>query len=151
MINGKRIIITAGTFDLMHTGHINILKKAKELGDVLVVLVSTNKCIKSYKACTPILNYKERAAIVNELKCVNHVFPQHNLVDIKQFKDLEGDLFVLGDDWKDNHSIEGIEWLRKQKKIVFFPYTQHLSSSKIKEKIIKNSYEIIKAQVRKTK
>jgi glycerol-3-phosphate cytidylyltransferase len=149
MIKGKKIIVTAGTFDLLHSGHINILKKARELGDFLIVLVSTNACIKSYKDCAPIMNYTERAQLVAELKCVDMVLPQRELVSIEQFKELEADLFVLGDDWKNNHTVKGIEWLRKQKKIVFFPYTKHLSSSKIKEKIIKHSYEIIKAQVKK--
>jgi glycerol-3-phosphate cytidylyltransferase-like family protein len=71
------------------------------------------------------------------------------LVDIKQFKNLNADLFVLGDDWKNNYSNKGINWLRKHNKIIFLPYTSRLSSSKIKTKIIHNAVEIIEAQTKR--
>lgn len=134
-MDNKKIIFTSGSFDLFHYGHLNILKKAKSLGDKLIVGVSTDALIKSYKKAYPIIPYKERVAIIKELKCVDSVVKQTKLVDIAQFKKLKADLFVLGDDWKDRYDNLGINWLREHKKIRFIPYTKHLSSSKIKTKI----------------
>jgi glycerol-3-phosphate cytidylyltransferase len=142
-----RRIMTAGTFDLIHYGHINILLKAKSLGDYLIVAVSTDKLVKSYKGTAPIISYRDRAALIRELKCVDLVVPQRKLVDIKQVNKLKADLFVLGDDWKDNYSNEGLNQLRKEERVRFFPYTQRLSTSKIKKDIIRNSYDILKGLI----
>jgi len=147
----KKIIFTAGSFDLFHFGHLQILRKAKKLGDILVVGVSTDKLIKNHKGLLPIVPYKERAIIIRELKCVDKVVKQTKLVSISQFKKLKADLFVIGDDWKERTDNKGINWLRDNNKIAFLPYTKHLSSSKIKEKIIRNSYNIIKSQLRRKK
>jgi len=135
------VIYTAGSFDLFHYGHLNILRKAKVLGDILIVAVSSDELIEKYKGLKPIIPYKERAAIIKELKCVDKVVKQTTLVDIKQFKKLKADLYVLGDDWKDRTDNEGINWLRAHKKIIFLPYTKHLSSTKIKQKIARVSEE----------
>jgi glycerol-3-phosphate cytidylyltransferase len=145
----KKIIFTAGSFDLFHFGHLQILHKAKKLGDILVVGVSTDKLIKNHKRLLPIIPYKERVVIIKELKCVDKVVKQTKLVDIRQFNRLKADLFIIGDDWKDRTDNKGINWLRDNNKIIFLPYTKHLSSSKIKEKIIRNAVDIIKAQVKK--
>ncbi|MFW6130633.1 MAG: adenylyltransferase/cytidyltransferase family protein [Atribacterota bacterium] len=147
-----KIIFTAGTWDLFHTGHLNILKKAKKLGDKLIVGVSTNKLVKRYKKCNPILNYKQRFAIIKELKCVDKVIKQTNIFDVKQFKKLKADIFVIGDDWKGReHLQKGLKWLKNNNYIYYIPYTKGLSTSMIKEKIIRNSYNIIKAQTSRSK
>ena len=143
------IIFTAGSFDLLHIGHLNILQKAKSLGTTLIVAVSTNKLIKQHKGCNPILNWKQRATLIKALKCVDKVVKQSKLIDICQFQTLGADLFVIGDDWIDRTDIEGLNWLKHQNKVYFIPYTKSLSSTKIKEKIIKNAYEIIKAQTKR--
>lgn len=140
------IIMTAGSFDLAHYGHINVLKQAKALGDYLIVGVSTDSLISKHKGIKPIICYKDRISIIKELKCVDKVVKQEKLVDIKQFKSLKADLFVVGDDWKNRKDNPGINWLRDNNKIAFIPYTKRLSSSKIKEKIIRNAVEIIKSQ-----
>jgi len=145
----KKIIFTCGSFDLCHFGHLNILKKAKRLGTYLIVGVSTDSLILQHKGLKPIICYRDRVAIIKELKCVDKVVTQKKLVDIEQFKALKADLFVVGDDWKNRTDNPGINWLRDNNKIAFIPYTQRLSSSKIKEKIIRNSYEIIQSQVRR--
>ena len=139
----KTVILTAGTFDLFHTGHIRILKKAKSKGDMLIVAVSSDELVKSYKGTCPILNYGQRKEIISELKCVDKVVKQTKLVDINQFKRLKATYFVLGDDWKNRYDNEGINWLRDNKKIIWLPYTKNLSTSKIKKQIIDNQ-DIIK-------
>ena len=152
MIKKKIVIYTAGSFDLFHYGHLNILLKAKELGDILIVGVSTNKLIKKYKKINPIIKYKERVLIIKNLKCVDKVIQQKSFFNEKQLKKYNIDIIVLGSDWK-NTSFPELEKLLTNLKIkmVYIPYTKHLSSSKIKEKIIRNSYDIIKSQIKKEK
>lgn len=145
----NKIIMTSGSFDLFHYGHLNILYKAKELGDELIVAVSTDKLIESYKKIKPIIKYSDRVAIIQELHCVDKVVKQTKVVNIKQFIKLKADLFVLGDDWKNNYNHKGINWLRDNNKIIWVPYTKRLSTSSIKEKIIRNAYDIIKVQVKR--
>jgi glycerol-3-phosphate cytidylyltransferase len=144
--NNPLIILVAGSFDMLHMGHINIIKKSKNLGDYLIVSVSSGNLIKSYKNNLPIISLRDRINAIKSLKYVDKVVKQTKLVDIKQFKKLKADIFVLGDDWKNNYTNKGINWLRKNNKIIFLPYTKHLSSSKIKEKIIRNAVQIIQAQ-----
>jgi len=138
MINKKyEVILTAGSFDLLHTGHINILKKARALGKYLVVALSTNNLIKKHKGYNPILTYKQRNKVLKSVKYVNKVIKQTKLINIEQFKELKADLFVIGDDWKNRTDIPGLNWLRKHNKVIFIPYTKELSTTKIKNKIAK--------------
>jgi glycerol-3-phosphate cytidylyltransferase len=131
------IILTAGTFDLLHIGHINILREAKKLGYYLIVALSTNELVKSHKGHYPVLSYKQRAEALRAIKYVDEVVKQSKLIDIKQFKDLSADLFIIGDDWKNRNDVSGLTWLKKHKKVKFVPYTKELSTTKIKNKIVK--------------
>jgi glycerol-3-phosphate cytidylyltransferase len=147
-----KIIYTGGTWDLFHSGHLNVLKKAKSMGDYLIVGVSTDDLVKRYKGINPILNYKQRKAIVEELRCVDKAVKQTTLFDITQFKKLKADIFVIGTDWKGKEDkVSGLKWLKDNKYLKYVEYTKGLSSSMIKENIIKNAYEIIKFQINKKK
>ena len=143
----KKIIYTSGTYDLAHFGHLNILKKAKALGDYLIVGVSTDALVSKYKKMKPIVCYKDRIAIIQELKCVDKVIKQEKFFDVKQLKKYNISTIVLGDDWK-NKSFPELEKCLKELniKMIYVPYTKRLSTSKIKEKIIRNAVEIIQAQ-----
>lgn len=144
-----KIGFTTGTFDMLHYGHLLILQRAKAQCEKLIVGVSTGELIKTYKGLPPIINLTQRKAMVEALKCVDKVLTQSELVSIQQFMDLKADVFFLGDDWKENYTNEGINWLRDNNKIIWLPYTHSLSSSKIKEKIIKNSYQILTSQLKR--
>ena len=145
---GRAIVYTGGTFDLLHRGHISIFKKAKEIGNYLIVAVSTNELIRSYKGYDPILNYRERCAIVRAIKYVDKVVKQTRLFDVKQFKDVGADVFIIGDDWMTRNNIpDGLKWLINHDKVLFVPYTRGLSTTHIKRKIIKQSYEIIRSEI----
>ena len=133
----KKIVLTNGSFDLLHIGHINLLKKAKQLGDYLIVGLSVDSLIKSHKGYQPILTYKQREQALKAIRYVDKVVPQTKLIDINQFKELGADLFVIGDDWKNRTDVEGLNWLKKNKKVKFIPYTKELSTTKIKNKIVK--------------
>jgi glycerol-3-phosphate cytidylyltransferase len=142
----KKIIYTAGTYDLFHFGHLNILLKAKKIGNYLIVGVSTD----AYKKLKPIICYKDRVSIIKELRCVNKIIKQDRFFDIKQLKKYNIDTIVLGDDWKNKNFPELKNCLQKLKiKMIYISYTKRLSTSKIKEKIIRNAVEIIKSQTKR--
>lgn len=147
MMNKKKVVYTSGTYDLFHFGHLNILLKARELGDYLIVGVSSDKLVKKYKKIKPIVNYKDRASIIKELRCVDKVIKQDEFFKIKQLKKYNIDIITLGNDWKDKNFPELKKCLEELNiKMTYIPYTKRLSTSKIKEKIIRNAVEIIKSQ-----
>ena len=139
-------VFTGGTFDLFHSGHLNILRQAKGIGDYLIVGVSTDKLVRSYKE-ESIMSYKHRSNILAHITYVDEVVAQHNLFDIEQFKQLGADYFVVGDDWKNNHTNVGLNWLRDNNKLKHFPYTKDLSTTAIKQKIIRNASQSIYEQL----
>lgn len=123
----SRRVITYGTFDFLHIGHINILRRAKELGDYLVVAVSTDEFNKmkhkqSYSA------YAERKVIVESIRYVDLVIEEHTweqkVDDIKKY---HIDVFVMGDDWRGH-----FDSLKEHCEVVYLPRTEGISSSLIK-------------------
>jgi glycerol-3-phosphate cytidylyltransferase len=141
-----KIGFTAGTFDILNIGHIAILRKAKALCNYLIVAVNSDELILKHKGIKPIMPLEERAKLVAELKCVDKVIVQYDLVNIYQFKANDADVFFVGSDYKNRDDVPGIKWLKEHKKIKFFPYTKSVSSSIIKERIINNSEAILKSQ-----
>ncbi|GEM05267.1 glycerol-3-phosphate cytidylyltransferase [Halolactibacillus miurensis] len=123
-------VITYGTFDLIHQGHINILKRAKELGDYLVVAISTDEFnkIKNKKAYH---SYETRKFILEAIKYVDEVIPEKNweqkVVDIKNHKI---DLFVMGDDW-----LGKFDFLKPYCEVIYLPRTEGISTSQIKQEL----------------
>jgi len=139
MKNNKKVkILTSGTFDLLHSGHLNILKNAKSLGDYLIVAVSTDELVKTYKE-ESIVSFIDRCEILKHIDFVDEVIPQTKLFDYEQFENIGADYYVIGNDWEDNTTDLGLNMLRESGKLKFFPYTKRLSTTKIKEKIIKNT------------
>jgi glycerol-3-phosphate cytidylyltransferase len=122
---------TTGVFDLFHIGHLNILKKAKEQCEYLIVGVSTDENVLSYKKKTPIIPFEERIAIVEALKYVDKVVPQTNMNKFQAWENLKFNAIFHGDDWKCSKMYEEIE--RKFREVgvemVYFPYTKGTSSS----------------------
>ena len=94
-------VITFGTFDLFHIGHLNILKRAKEQGDYLIVGVSSDELNKK-KGKVSIIPLNDRIDIVKSIKYVDEVFIEHSLELKDQYiKDYNADVLIMGDDWKD--------------------------------------------------
>ena len=132
---------TTGVYDLFHIGHLNILRRAKEQCDYLIVGVSTDELVSSYKR-PPIIPFEERMAIIEALKYPNIVIPQHNLDHTELVKKLNIDVFVVGDDWTGKY-----DYLRDLGVTVFyFPYGKGVSTTQIKKDIIAN-YENIKSKI----
>lgn len=129
---------TTGVFDMFHIGHLNILKRAKEQCDYLIVGVSTDELVQSYKNKLPIIPYAERSAIVEAIKYVDKVVPQKNRDKIAAFNEFKFNKMFVGDDWKGKPLfVEVEEYLNKNGvEVVYFPYTQGTSSSILREKVL---------------
>jgi phosphoenolpyruvate phosphomutase len=130
----NKTVYVAMSADLVHPGHLNIIKKASELGDVVIGLL-TDQAIASYKR-VPYMTYEERYAVIEQIKGVTRVMPQHTLDYVPNLKSLRPDYVVHGDDWK-----EGVQAKTRQKvidalnewggKLVEVPYTKGISSSRL--------------------
>jgi len=123
-----KTVITYGTFDLFHVGHLRLLQRAKSLGDRLIVAVSTDD-FNSIKGKKSIIPFEQRAEIVSNVKCVHLVIPEmsweQKLEDIKKYG---VDIFVMGDDWKGK-----FDNLKEYCQVVYLPRTEGISSSQIRE------------------
>lgn len=123
-------VITYGTFDLLHYGHINLLKRAKELGDYLIVAVSTDDFNWNEKRKKCYFSYEQRKALVEAIRYVDLVIPEENWnqkrIDMHEY---HIDTFVIGDDWQGKFDFlkeEGVD-------VVYLPRTPEISSSQIKK------------------
>lgn len=142
--DGKRIVFTSGSWDLLHIGHLNVLERSRALGDILIVGVSTDELITEYKGMPPVIPFEERLRLVQALGCVDVAVKQTILTEIAQLQQYNVDIVTIGDDWKDKH-LDGLEWMKAQpgKEVVYLEYTPGVSTTKIKKNIIQNAYEII--------
>lgn len=125
---------TTGVFDLFHVGHLNILKRAKEQCDYLVVGVTVDELV-AYKGKKAFIPFEERRAIVEAIKYVDKVVPQTSMDKMAAWKNLHFHKMFVGDDWKGtdtwNHWEE--EFAKVGVEIVYFPYTAKTSSSELRE------------------
>ena len=141
MVNEKKFKIgyTTGTFDLFHVGHLNLLEKAKENCEILIVGVSTDKLVKDYKGELPVIPFEDRIRIVGALKCVDKVIAQKTLNNLDELPDIQYDVLFHGDDWKNTKMYNEIEEKLREQKVscIYFPYTKSVSTKSIKERIQK--------------
>lgn len=142
-ISRFKVGYTTGVFDLFHIGHLNILKKAKEMSEWLIVGVSTDELVVSYKNKSPIIPYAERVEIVKACRYVDEVVPQTNRDKIAAYRKYRFDAMFVGDDWKSDPMFIEVEKSLKNcsSTVVFFPYTGNTSSTKIRQ--ILNSYSYL--------
>lgn len=132
----KKIIgYTTGVFDMFHIGHLHVLKKAKNHCDYLIVGVSSDELVKSYKNKTPIIPFEHRMEIISSLKFVDEVVVVTHRDKFQSFLDVGYDTLFVGDDWKGSEIFNELE--RKLKEhdanIKYFPYTKKVSSTKFRE------------------
>ena len=124
-----RKVITYGTFDLLHAGHINLLRRAKELGDYLIVVVSTDEFNWNEKRKKCYFSYEERKKLVEAVRYVDLVIPEENWDQkISDVKEYHVDTFVMGDDWKGK-----FDFLKDYCEVVDLPRTEGISTTKIKQ------------------
>ena len=132
-----RVGYTTGVFDMFHVGHLNILRKAKEQCDYLIVGVSTDELVREYKNKTPIIPFEERSEIVRSIDCVDKVIPQVNRDKYEAWKELKFDVMFVGDDWKGKPLFMKVEddFRKVGVEVVYFPYTKDTSSKILREKL----------------
>jgi choline-phosphate cytidylyltransferase/glycerol-3-phosphate cytidylyltransferase len=135
MLKDKIIVYTSGTFDMFHYNHLKMINYARSLGDILIVGVSTDELVSSYKD-RPIIPFNERLQIIEALKTPDIVIPQRTLDHTETVRKLNIDAFVVGDDWVGKYDY--LKELGVQ--VFYFPYGSGVSSSSLK-KTIHDSYE----------
>lgn len=143
-------VFTSGSFDLFHVGHLNLLERSAELGDELIVGVSTDELIEKYKGMKPIIPFEQRFRIIESLKCVTKVVKQVKLTEVAQLREEKIDIVTIGDDWEHKY-LEGLEWMKSQpdKRVVYFPYTPGISTTTIKKIIIDSANQIVDAALQR--
>ena len=126
-----KTVITYGTFDLLHYGHINLLRRAKALGDYLVVVVSTDEFNWNEKQKKCYFTYEERKAMLEAIRYVDLVITEENwdqkITDVQKY---EIDTFVMGNDWEGK-----FDFLKDYCEVVYLPRTPEISTTQIKKEL----------------
>ena len=131
MYKGNIVVYTGGTFDMFHSNHLKMIEYARGLGGTLIVGVSTDELVASYKAA-PVIPFEERIAIIKALKYPDIVIPQRTLDHTELVKKLNVDVFVVGDDWVGKY-----DYLKALGVDVFyFPRGEGVSTTSLKKQIL---------------
>lgn len=126
-MNKLKTIITYGTFDILHRGHINLLRRARALGDRLIVGLSSDE-FNSGKHKSSLLNYENRKVVLESIRYVDFVFPEENWEQkVSDIKSYEASIFVMGDDWEGK-----FDFLKDICEVVYLPRTAAISTTEIK-------------------
>lgn len=134
MLEHRTQVLTYGTFDLFHVGHLRILERARNLGDDLNVGVSTD-CFNAAKGKSSAISFEQRLEIVSALRCVSHAFPEYSWEQkIEDVKRLQIDRFVIGDDWEGH-----FDFLKAYCEVIYLPRTPEISSSAIKRSLTESN------------
>ena len=123
---------TAGVYDLFHIGHLNLLKNAKGMCDKLIVGVTVDNLV-AYKGKQPLIPFEDRIEIVRSIKYVDAAVPQYDMDKLVACKKLGATILFVGDDWYGTEKWKNYEkeFSEAGIKIVYFPYTKGVSSTKI--------------------
>ena len=128
----EKIVLTYGTFDMFHIGHLNLLNRLKSLGDKLIVAVSTDE-FNSIKGKKTLIPFEQRALIVQNIKCVDMVIAENNweqkVDDIKKYS---VDIFAMGNDWEGK-----FDFLKDYCEVIYLPRTQNISTTELKKELNK--------------
>lgn len=139
-------IYTGGTFDLIHSGHVNFLRRCAEIGDVTIAL-NTDEFITEYKGKPPVMSYQERFEVLAEFKSVKCIFPNVGGADsaktiehIKNVAHLQFDVIAIGSDWarKDYYAQMNFtqDWLDERNiSLMYIPYTKGISTTELKRRM----------------
>jgi len=135
-----KTVITYGTFDLFHIGHLKLLQRIKNLGDKLIVAISTDE-FNAIKGKKTIIPYEQRAEIVANIKCVDLVIPENDWEQkIKNIKKYNVDLFAIGNDWEGK-----FDFLKEHCEVVYLDRTEGISSTQLKQTL--KSFSVSKDEI----
>lgn len=140
------IVYTVGTFDLLHVGHLALLNRCRTLGDVVAVGVASDEVVNLYKPNVPVIPLNQRMEMLEALQCVDIVRPYHELEYVSGCKELNVDLFVIGEDWGRNpHNLDVESYLAAAgKKIIQVSYNPRTSSTKIKQTVVAQTSPVLR-------
>ena len=134
----KIIGFTAGTFDMLHIGHLNLLRNARSRCDYLIVGVNSDRLVEEYKHKRAVVPLEERMEIVGALRCVDEVMKVDSLDKAVSWKKKHYNLLFIGDDWKGNE-----RWKRTESEmqqygvtVVYLPHTEGTNSTLLREKLV---------------
>ncbi|HIF74064.1 MAG TPA: cytidylyltransferase [Porticoccaceae bacterium] len=136
------IVYTVGTFDLLHVGHLALLEYCRTLGSVVAVGVASDNVVNSYKPNVPVIPLDQRLEMLKALGCVDIVRPYYELEYVSGCKELNADIFVVGEDWGAKpHNLAVETYLKARgKEIVQILYNPRTSSTRIKKVVIAQSH-----------
>ncbi|MBQ2642948.1 MAG: glycerol-3-phosphate cytidylyltransferase [Eubacterium sp.] len=135
-------VITYGTFDMLHYGHVNLLRRARELGDYLVVVMSSDEFNWKEKQKKCYFTYEERKIVLEAIKYVDEIIPENNWDQkISDVVDNDIDIFVMGDDWEGK-----FDFLKDYCEVVYLPRTEGVSTTQIKDDLNKKNMNEKKEQ-----
>ena len=140
--NNQTIGFTSGVFDMFHIGHLNILRMARSMCDRLVVGVTVDDLV-LYKEEKAVIPFSERLEIVQNIKYVDLAVPQDDLDKYKMWEKLKFNVMFIGDDWFDTNRFKKFEKRLSEVdvKIIYLPYTHSVSTSILKERLLKSCRE----------
>jgi len=132
------LVYTCGVWDMLHVGHINILKRAKSLGGILIVGVCPDEVVKEEKGEKPIYSLEERITLLESLKFVDLAIPYDKENFVLNLKRMNIDVLVVGEYWgfRERHLAASQYMKENNKKVIQFPYTKTISSTSIKDKLL---------------
>lgn len=132
------LVYTVGTFDLLHVGHLALLQHCKSLGNTVAVGVASDEVVASYKPHVPVVPLAERMEMLKALRCVDIVRPYYELEYVSGCKELDVDIFVIGEDWgRQPHNIAVESFLKAGgNSIIQVSYHPGTSSTKIKQRTL---------------
>ena len=125
-----KTVITYGTFDMFHIGHLRLLQRLKELGDELIVAVSTDE-FNEGKGKKTLIPFEQRAEIVANIKCVDKVIPEESWEQkVEDVKKYNVDIFAMGNDWEGK-----FDFLKEHCEVVYLPRTKDISTTQLKKSL----------------
>lgn len=127
------VVYAAGTWDLLHIGHLNIIKAAKALGDVLIIGVKTDELVHLQRGHYPLMSYDDRVAVLRSCRYVDMVVPQETVDKDALLEQMNVDVLVVGSDYWEK-KVLGHKWMVEHgRKVFYLPYTKSRSSTMIRQ------------------
>lgn len=133
--DGKIMVFTPGTWDMFHIGHLNIIKSAKALGDLLVVGIKTDELVYEDKGHHPLMSYADRVAVLEACRYVDLIVPERTIERETLLSKIDADVLAVGDDWWER-KVRGHDFMVENgRRVVYLPYTEGRSSTALRQSL----------------
>lgn len=144
----KRVVLFQGAFEILNYGHVRALKRARSLGDYLIVALNTDALLRSYKKREPVLPWKHKKVILESIRYVDKVIPAHNFSPLSLLEKYDVDVYVLTREWESTKQKE-ISYMKSKGGKVFFSkrYNGVVPTSEIKKTLLKEAQNPVKGDI----